>query len=294
MHQWEKTYGNRPEIAVYTSRPDLIVDSLSRWKIQFCWPLDSVITMLDPPKLLEKYVSRAHDRKFDLAYSHCLYIVDPTPLDLSDLYTWMDLDHTMYYDRQERFAIYRRDSNHLIKQIDVNSKPPTGVIFIDCWESNVQCPWMYTDNQPLQEDFYSRMITNLWEFNLHSFVFLDSSFNPQPLANSLKEWNQRPWSINLSALASFEKHIKHTSIKHWIVVGGHWGLCTHDKPLGFLNLLKLKQQDPSLHFYSLPDSTAKFVRNDHKNSILTTCTEDDYCNDSLNWDYNSSIAELKI
>ena len=294
MHQWETKYGPRPDLAVYTDHPELITDSLNRWNVTFHCPMDSTIKLHAPPKVLEKYISRVHDKNFDLNFSHCLYIVTPTPLDLSSLYTCMDLDHTMYYDCQERYAIYRRDSIHRIKQINIDSAPPTGVIFIDCWESNVCCKWVYDNNHIPTENFYQRMITNLWKFNLHSFVFLDSYFDPQPLAVSLNGWNQQPWSVHLDSLVGFEKHLENTDIKHWIVVGGHWKFCTHDKPLGFLNLLKLKQQDPLLHFYSLPDSTAKFLINDRAQSILSTCTQNDYVEDSIKWQYKNGIAELEI
>lgn len=292
MHEWESYYGARPKLGVYTNQPDLISDSLHRWDIEFLWPLDSTIRMFSPPHLLEKYVSRVHDRKFDSKFPHCLYIIDPTPLDLSDLYTWMDLNHTMYYDKQERFALYRRDTTHLIKIVDLESKPKTGVIFIDCNQSNLECPWTYNTDYSPTKNFYQRMIENLWQFNLHSFVFLDSDFDPQPLANDLKGWSQQPWAINLDSLDDFQIHVENTGIKHWIIAGSHWRFCTHNKALGFLNLLKLKKSDPLLHFYSLPDSTAKFVRNDSKNSILTVCTEDDYYNDTLNWTYYGNIAEL--
>lgn len=294
MHQWELKYGLRPDLVVYTNRQELITDSLNRWNITFCWPMDSIIDICFPPKALEKYISRVHDRKFDSNFSHCLYVATPTPIDLSSLYTCMDLDHTMYYDHQERYAIYRRDITHRVKQINIDSTPPTGVIFIDCWESNICLEWIYNNGRIPVENFYQRMITKLWEFNLHSFVFLDSDFEAQALANDLKGWEQQPWSTHLDSLIGFEKHLERTGIKHWIVVGGHWKFCTHDKPLGFLNLLKLKQQDPSLHFYSLPDSTAKFIKNDNECSILSTCTQQDYLDDSLNWDYTNNIVELKI
>jgi hypothetical protein len=294
MHHWELHYGSRPKLGVYTDRPDLITDSLNRWDVEFLWPLDSSMIMFSPPRLLEKYVSRVHDKKFDLEFPHCLYIINPTPLDLSDLYTWMDLEHTMYYDTQQRFALYRRDANHLIKTIDLDSKPKTGVIFIDCWQSNLECTWVYNNDYNPTENFYQRMIDSLWNFNLHSFVFLVSEFGPQPTANLLNGWASKPWSRHIASLPGFQHHINTSGIKNWIVVGGHWKFCTHDKSLGFLNLLKLKHHDPSLRFYSLADSTVKFVTNDHNKSILTVCTQADYECDLLNWEWQESLAELKL
>lgn len=295
MHPWELRYGSKPKIVVYTDRPELITDSLDRWTIEFRWPMDiETVKMFRPPRLLEKYVSRTHDRNLDFDSPHCLYIVEPVGIDLSNLYTCMDLDHTMYYDRQHRFAVYRRDKNFSIKTIDLDIQSKTGVIFIDCWEVNIHYSWVYSNDYSPNENFYQRMISNLWKYNLHSFVFLNSNFGPKPLANLLKGWEQQPWSRKMATIKELQQHITNTGIKHWIVVGGHWGFCTHDKGLGFNNLLKLKQQDPFLHFYSLPDSTAKFVRNNDDLSILTVCTKEDYLHDSLEWEYNSELPELKI
>jgi hypothetical protein len=294
MHEWESHYGTRPKLGVYTDHPELVTDSLNRWNVEFLWPFDTVINTLSLPNLLEKYVSRVHDRKFDLEFPHCLYILDPMALDLSDLYTWMDLKHTMYYDKQQRFALYRRDTTHLIKTIDLDLKPKTGVIFIDCWQSNLECEWVYNTDYAPEKNFYQRMIDYLWDFNLHSLVFLTSEFAHRHTADLLNEWENKPWSTHIESLKVFQTHINRTGIKNWIVVGGHWGSCTHDKSLGFFNLLTLKQNDLSLHFYSLADSTAKFVVNDHNNTILTVCAQDDYECDTLNWHWQGSLAELKI
>ena len=294
MHEWESQYGARPKLGVYTNRPELITDSLNRWNIEFLWPLQQSSASILPPNILEKYVSRVHDQNLDLEFPHCLYILDPLTLDLSDLYTWMDLKHTMYYDIQQRFALYRRDTTHLIKTVDLDSKPKTGVIFIDCWQSNLECEWVYNTKYAPVKNFYQRMIDSLWEYNLHSFVFLTSDFAPKPTADLLQTWENKPSSKHIRSLSVFENHINHTDIKNWLVVGGHWGFCTHDKSLGFFNLLKLKQQDPSLRFYSLADSTAKFVVNNGDQSVLTTCCQDDYEHDSLQWNWQGLLAELKI
>ena len=294
MHIWEARYGIRPSIAVYTPDKNLITDSLNRWNVTFHWPLNELIEMFQHPGILEKYAARVHDEEIDLDYSHCLYVKEPCAIDLSDLYTCMDLKHTVYSDSQDRFAIYRRDTNFLIKKIDFNSRPKTGVIFIECWEENVDWSWHYDQNISPTDNFYQRMINNLWQYNLHDFVFFSSGFGDHKLTSLLTNWASRPWAEHINSIDTFTDHLKHTDIKHWIVVGGHWGICTHDKELGFFNLLKLKQQDPSLHFYSLPDSTVKFLKNHDAKSLLTVCTKQDYVNDCLTWNFKDNLDELLV
>lgn len=250
--------------------------------------------MYSPPRWLEKYVSRAHDLKLDEDCGHCLYMTEPQQLDVSDLYTCMDLTHTMYYDHFERFALYRRDRYHLIKMINLEDRPHTGVIFMDCWESNAEWPYQYDwDYSPLR-NFYQRMIENVWQYNLYSLVFTLSDFSPQPITHILQDWAGLPWSTYMSSLDQFVEHIEKTGINDWILVGGHWGFCTHDKAMGFHDLRNLKIQKPFLRFFSIPDSTAKFIRNYDARSILTVCSEKDYITDDLRWDYRGKIAELLV
>jgi hypothetical protein len=66
--------------------------------------------------------------------------------------------------------------------------------------------------------------------------------------------------------------------------------------MGFHNLLLLKQNDPELRIYSHMDCTVKFLNNDLNSTadrpVVTTCSESDYQQDSLNWKITGRLAEL--
>ena len=99
-------------------------------------------------------------------------------------------------------------------------------------------------------------------------------------------------AVDILILQSFEQHYRDRQIFNWIVVGGHWQICTHQKPLGFNNLLEVKKLDPRLRIYSHMDCTLRRTNNDMDHPINTTCKSVDYQNDWLTWQVNGMIAEL--
>lgn len=200
-----------------------------------------------------------------------------------------------------------------------------GVIFIDCWP--VDFSWQHTEKN---FDFYQSMIDRLDQFNVDSYVFHTSFINlnivtpdivryikhfvssesnvglaeknikdlldfvgNEQLDPQLENFLFDQRSVLIPSLSAFENWAQRQQINDWIVVGMHWGLCTHTKPLGFLNLKKLKDKNPNFNIYSLPDCTATWVTNDNGVQVARLCNSDDYSNDSIEWNYLENIAVMK-
>jgi len=191
----------------------------------------------------------------------------------------------------------------------------TGVIFIDCWDQN----WQWQTKTPPKFDFYLNMVEELKNYNIDYYIFhtsfLSLSYITQDVVHYFKKFVQSEFNENdrrqgvqalldatgterlsrhLHPLAQSEKSIfipswdgfvqfcQDTDVSHWIVVGAHWPICTHSKPLGFDNLLKYKQQRPHLHFYSIPSCTARWVHTENE-QIATTVSDEEYQKDTHRW-----------
>ena len=173
---------------------------------------------------------------------------------------------------------------------------PVGIIFIDCWQSIADSQWPHA---PQGFDFYNNMVRVLSNYSANSLIFHTGTFGDLPLAHELKPWQNKKHARDIMNLTGFQKHYQTANVKNWIVVGAHWQRCTHDKPLGFVNLLNIKQQDPDFRVFSLPECTAKFVLDDCNNDninnpIVRTCQDDDYYNDSLSWRKDFNYFELVL
>lgn len=85
--------------------------------------------------------------------------------------------------------------------------------------------------------------------------------------------------IYIPTASAFDEWACQTGIRDWILVGAHWGICTHEKPLGFENLKNLKNA-PTL--YSIPSCTLKWVN--QQEETVATLEHPDYRNDRLTWE----------
>ena len=135
------------------------------------------------------------------------------------------------------------------------------------------------------------------KYSANSLVFHTGDFGGFPLATELNSWHDQQHAVDILEINDFQQHYQAIDIKNWIVVGAHWQRCTHDKPLGFINLLKIKHQDPDFRVFSLPQCTAKFMLDDCQNDnidnpITTTCKDQDYYDDSLSWHQQADCFEL--
>lgn len=192
---------------------------------------------------------------------------------------------------------------------------PLGVIFIDCWDQN----WTWQNKTPPKFDFYLNMLDELDKYDINSYVFhtsflslnyitqdvvryfrqyVELKFEEQDrrqgiqdlldatgterLSRHLHPLANGPKGIFIPTYDGFVQYCQTTLISNWIVVGAHWPICTHTKPLGFNNLTEYKRQRPHMRFYSIPSCTAKWVQTEDQ-QIATTVSDDEYLRDSLMW-----------
>jgi hypothetical protein len=339
LKTYVERYGPRPLIGIYSNYPELVTDTDNLWTVQHLGPLDSefcAYIQADPVNLLRRVV-RGHDRGADKDFGHILYMVGSSPVDLSYIANWVDLEHTTFVESNYNFAVYRRDEIYDVKIIDFAEHPDTtnlitrqpnsrlGVIFIDCWPIDFE--WQHVRKD---FDFYKNMLKILNQYKIDTYVFhtsflsldlitpdiaryiqqlVKNNTNSENLENGFKELlefkgdeqiapeliklTQDPRSVLIPGVHGFKKLMQHTNVDQWIVVGMHWGICTHEKALGFYNLKKIKDQNPGMKIYSIPECTARWISNSDSNRVARLCNKSDYDNDLLEWIYYGNIAQLK-
>jgi hypothetical protein len=174
--------------------------------------------------------------------------------------------------------------------LDNSLQSKTGIIFIDCWQSIIDnSQWV---NVPSDFDFYKNMMAVLTANKEKNLVFHTGVYGSCPLSIDLQVWSEQVNAIDIMTLEDFARHYQARKIFNWIVVGAHWQRCTHEKPLGFYNLLDLKKLDGRLRIFSHQQCTVKFVNDDIENPIVTICTAQDYENDNLIWEPHYNFFEL--
>jgi hypothetical protein len=200
---------------------------------------------------------------------------------------------------------------------------PTGVIFIDCWDQG-GIGWL--DQGGAKDNFYINMLDTLSQYRIDCYVFhstflsLDyitpevaryfqelvaqakypfeyvrdfvAATGGEKLSRHLLPLASNPKSIFIPSILGFNEYTQRRDIRNWIVVGGHWPICTHTKPLGFNNLMK----NLYYNIYSIPSCTVKwyknsiYIREDGSEEMIpggeqiaTVCTDADYETDTLGW-----------
>lgn len=208
-------------------------------------------------------------------------------------------------------------------------KRKLGVIFIDCWSINFEIAHPDAPNF----NFYQHMIDHLSQFNIDSYVFATSFVSleyitpdvvnyiktfvsnnsntllPQQqkalndlmldsggekLAMELQSLYTDPRALYIPTMSGLIDWSQKSGINDWLVVGMHWGVCTHLKELGFANLLSYKKTNPDFfNIYSLPECTLRWTDPvPHRRARL--CNKRDYDKDYLNWHWENGIAELLL
>lgn len=290
---------NKIKIAVFTDWPDLVNDFYQCCEISL---QDSVANLVrdyisHTPIVneLEQLAVHVHDRDLFKHFDLCLFINKPAYLDLHDVVNLLDSAHSTYIDNAQEILLYRPSDFWHTKLVHVpvyqEQRPErAGIIFIDCWQQIQDISqWPCA---PAQFDFFNCMSKALTKYHAQNCVFHTGTFGNLPLAHELRWWHRRGNAVNIWDLGNFERHYKDREIFDWIVVGAHWRRCTHEKPLGFYNLLDLKHLDPNLRIYSHMDCTAKFVNDDIAAPQLATCSAQDYNTDNLKWRANGRLPEL--
>jgi hypothetical protein len=299
------------KVVIFSQWPQLVVGSCKEFAVDFEESVEDALTSTFADANIEngmqRFAVRIHDRKLYADYEYVILINQPVSLDLHDLVAATDENFSTYTDNEQKFLIYRRSNFWQEKNIYVpanahSKRKPLfevpeeeklerlGIIFIDCWQLVADASdWRHL---PYNFDFYQNMLDVLSQYQAANMVFHTGEFGSHQLAHKLRPWHRWGNSVNIMDILSFERHYQDREIYNWIVVGAHWQLCTHDKPLGFYNLLDLKKHDSRLRIFSHMDCTVKFTNNDLEKPMVSTCTEFDYQQDTLIWKLNGRMPEL--
>lgn len=178
-----------------------------------------------------------------------------------------------------------------------------GILAIDCWEQqSLQQFYAGLEKHIDFEQVQSIVVAN-YEVKLDT---LDKSLyntletycweteSSDTLLNIIRESRTRMHSTWLESkfadhtfmlldFFSLQKHLE-TCVPHvqdWLVIGGSWQMCTHNRPINFGLLRQLKQ-----NFYIAPWSIYSDTSADH------SITDKDIQGDSLNWQANGNLYKL--
>lgn len=305
------------KIVIFTAWPQLIIASKHKFEVLFEESVDQILTSTfgsaDIDQGMERYAVRVHDRKLYEDFEYCLLVNQPVTLDLENILELIDAEHTAYVAQDRIFVLYRRDKiwqqkNIFFPLLDIKNLNPgavgpqlftpepenvpehVGIIFIDCWQIiNDITEWKHL---PFDFDLYQTMLYYLSKYRADNMVFHTGEFGNYRLAEKLLPWYRQGNAVDILDLEVWTRHYQARNLRSWIVVGAHWQRCTHEKPLGFANLLDIKKLDPELRIFSHMDCTVKFLNNNLENPICTTCNELDYQQDVFQWKITGRIAEL--
>jgi hypothetical protein len=98
LRQWVKQYPRGTRLNVYTNNPELIVDSIEYWNINY---------------MLEEQETNENTHKF------YVYQCDQK-LDLSELLFWMDTDYTEFSDPNNNYTLVSPGANEKSKTINLS------------------------------------------------------------------------------------------------------------------------------------------------------------------------------
>jgi len=286
---------SKPSMVVFTAWPDLVKDQYNQFELKFKESCENIIQKTFASNEVSanfmRYVTWVHDQNYYADFEYCLFVRAPVQIELSDFLCNLDEAHTTYTDIDQEVIMYKRNKPWQIKIIETEKSPAgVGVIFIDCWQQIAdKSRWI---GQSDYFDFYINMQNHLSKYQIKTKVFHTGTYGDLELSNELLPWSTHSNSKNIMYLEEFQAYYKEKDVRSWIVVGAHWQSCTHDKPLGFRNLLELKKHDPELKIYSHKDCTIKFVNNDIEHPVVSTLVPADYEQDSLIWKPNGNLFEL--
>lgn len=193
----------------------------------------------------------------------------------------MDLwDHD--WRNQDHNQSYSTFLDHLFETIDKYN--PDSIVFAN---SFVRLDMQTKDVVNYLKEFYHK---GNYEQKIKALDNLIEASGTEPLHRKLLNLlNLRNDCIYIPTTSAFEQWTHITGTNNWIIVGAHWGICTHNKPLGFNSLKIIK----GLNLFSIPSCTLKWV--DVQSEIVTPVDTRDYVRDELNWEkINPDLYKLLL
>jgi hypothetical protein len=109
--QWQQKYGKHPILEITTSWPEMITDSANAWNIKIVDNSETIKKGIFRPGHLENNLRKEHARGvLPTQGHHRLLIVEPRPIDVSELLCWMNLEQNIFIDHNWQFLLHRPDS----------------------------------------------------------------------------------------------------------------------------------------------------------------------------------------
>lgn len=109
--KWQARYGSKPSLYVYTQYPDQITSN--HWKLIPAGPVPDQ-DLIYKPAHLERVI-----QGLKVQHDHALYVVTDRKINADELLPWMDVDHTIFIDKNWEFALHRNDSVYKNKFISI-------------------------------------------------------------------------------------------------------------------------------------------------------------------------------
>lgn len=108
---WHERYGSRPRLQIYTDWPQLVHNSENFWDIEIAGPSKHIRQNIFLPGHIERAVRGLHETQ-PPPQVHVMHIVNPVPVDVTELLCWLDLEHTTFIDKNHNFVVYRPDQTY--------------------------------------------------------------------------------------------------------------------------------------------------------------------------------------
>lgn len=111
--KWHNLYNKaRPKLYVYTDWPNSIIDSKNIWDIEVAGPKQYTHGNFHLGHL--EFMFRQENNTPTHGDNHVLYVTTDIQIDVSDLLTWVDLEHSAWIDQQLQFVLFRPNDPHKI------------------------------------------------------------------------------------------------------------------------------------------------------------------------------------
>ena len=120
--QWRDLY-NFPKIKIYTNWPEKIRNYFKVWDIVEIVASQDILNEIQGfggrTGRLERWAIEEHRQSKEIA-DHVLYVIDPRPIELSDLLIWMDTEHNTYIESNWKFLLYRKSDVYNTTYVDTS------------------------------------------------------------------------------------------------------------------------------------------------------------------------------
>lgn len=120
---WHLQYGPKPKLKIYTNWPALVTNQFDFWDIEIAGDVNGVKRNISLPAHLENQIRWRHDFFPFESNQHVLFIVEPRPIDVTELLCWVNLKNTTFISSDWSFLLYRTDKQYSNTFVDLSYIP---------------------------------------------------------------------------------------------------------------------------------------------------------------------------